>query len=372
MNSTSYTSTPRFPDNAATSLEQWQLRGEKSTPRPLEMPLEPAPDTSRYTVVAGDTLWAIARAHDVELADLIEANPQIQNPHWIQVGDTVQLPVPSGVGETPKAHASADSLSQLFTAIEWPELEMPLLSHNDWVLPEPPATAVAEVNPDPPPGADRATYRVQRGDTLWAIARRFGVSLADLVAANPQIQNPDRIAVGEAIGLPGEVSPAGAQIEPAPVAEPAVALAPIAASPRNVRDLATLLMSEASVGNTQERISVGWTVLNRLMDSRDSQVSSVFRHYATNQAPTPALEDLARQLLRGEIPDPTGGADHFYSPRSMPKAGESTVGFDTAGGLEGPVAGLDQPNYRPGWAAAFDYAQIPGVREAYYKFYRSN
>jgi LysM repeat protein len=51
-----------------------------------------------------------------------------------------------------------------------------------------------------------ATYIVKRGDTMAAIARRFGVSLAALKAANPQIgARPggfDRIYPGDVVNLP--------------------------------------------------------------------------------------------------------------------------------------------------------------------------
>ena len=38
-----------------------------------------------------------------------------------------------------------------------------------------------------------------RGDTLWAIARRYGMSLSALVALNPQIKNPNLILVGQKV-----------------------------------------------------------------------------------------------------------------------------------------------------------------------------
>jgi spore coat assembly protein SafA len=46
-------------------------------------------------------------------------------------------------------------------------------------------------------------YTVVKGDTLWAIARRHGVGLQELIAANPQIANPDLIYPGDQINLPG-------------------------------------------------------------------------------------------------------------------------------------------------------------------------
>lgn len=46
------------------------------------------------------------------------------------------------------------------------------------------------------------THVVARGETLGAIARGAGLSVAEVLAANPQIRNPDRIYPGDAIGLP--------------------------------------------------------------------------------------------------------------------------------------------------------------------------
>lgn len=46
-----------------------------------------------------------------------------------------------------------------------------------------------------------ASYVVRRGDTLSAIARRFGTSVSDIVAAN-ELKDPDEIYPGEVIKLP--------------------------------------------------------------------------------------------------------------------------------------------------------------------------
>jgi tyrosinase len=50
-------------------------------------------------------------------------------------------------------------------------------------------------------------YIVHSGDTLAAIGTRFGVGLADLRAANPQVSDPDRIFPGQVVTIPGS-SPA--------------------------------------------------------------------------------------------------------------------------------------------------------------------
>ncbi|HWF90572.1 MAG TPA: LysM domain-containing protein [Pyrinomonadaceae bacterium] len=46
------------------------------------------------------------------------------------------------------------------------------------------------------------TYKIQPGDTLTKIAKRNGISLAQLLKANPQITNPDKIQVGQVVNLP--------------------------------------------------------------------------------------------------------------------------------------------------------------------------
>src|ERR1044072_5132252 len=48
------------------------------------------------------------------------------------------------------------------------------------------------------------TYTVKPGDTLSKIAMRNGVSLAQLLQANPQISDPNKIKVGQAINVPND------------------------------------------------------------------------------------------------------------------------------------------------------------------------
>lgn len=66
------------------------------------------------------------------------------------------------------------------------------------------------------------TYTVKPGDTLSKIATRNGVSLAQLLQANPQIMDPNRIKIGDAINLPegatGGVPPGSTEnTQPLPV-----------------------------------------------------------------------------------------------------------------------------------------------------------
>ena len=58
----------------------------------LQADQQAAREENVHTVVPGDTLWAIARANGVPLQQLIEANPQIQNPDLIFPGQRINIP----------------------------------------------------------------------------------------------------------------------------------------------------------------------------------------------------------------------------------------------------------------------------------------
>lgn len=49
---------------------------------------------------------------------------------------------------------------------------------------------------------EKKHYTVVRGDTMWGIAKRFGVTLTELIRANPQIKNPNYIVVGQQVVIP--------------------------------------------------------------------------------------------------------------------------------------------------------------------------
>jgi LysM repeat protein len=70
--------------------------------------------------------------------------------------------------------------------------------------------------PTPVPAPTATVYVVKSGDTMSKIAKKFGVSLDDLIAANKDtIKNPDKLAVGAQVIIPlppsegGSAAPSG-------------------------------------------------------------------------------------------------------------------------------------------------------------------
>lgn len=45
-------------------------------------------------------------------------------------------------------------------------------------------------------------YMLAKGDTLWMIAKKFGVTLEELIKANPQIKDPNKVFPGEEVNIP--------------------------------------------------------------------------------------------------------------------------------------------------------------------------
>jgi len=133
--------------------------------------------------------------------------------------------------------------------------------------------------------------------------------------------------------------------------------------------LGKIITSEASVGTDVERRGVAYTVLNRMDRNGTDYVTEEWDAYAHSQDPTSSAYDLATDVLRCAVADPSCGATHFYSPRSMPKEGDDTTGCACGGGLEW-TPGLDERNYCPSWSETYYRAYVEGSRQAYYKFYR--
>lgn len=87
-----------------------------------------------------------------------------------------------------------------------------------------PATTVKPKTPPATKGAPKpaaapidpgsgTTYTVKKGDTLSAIAKRYGTTVDALLKANPNITNPNLIKAGQVINIPGKDEEADKQFD---------------------------------------------------------------------------------------------------------------------------------------------------------------
>lgn len=149
--------------NADTEQESTDNGPEEKADRENPSPVvKKKPSYMTYTVQAGDTLWAIARKYNCSITEIVAANSdRIKNPNRIHAGWQLKIPQSGApiTGGTPDA-----------------------------VLPENKKSGI---------------YIVRQGDTLWAIARKCGCSVAEIVSLNRElIRNPALIHSGWKLKVP--------------------------------------------------------------------------------------------------------------------------------------------------------------------------
>jgi len=140
---------------------------------------------STYTIKSGDTLAGIAERFGVSLEDLLAANPGI-NPSALRAGDSVNLP--SGTDTTPAASATQ-------TPAEPEETPEPTATS------EPAPTEEPAPSPTNTPTTGAQTYAVESGDIPGTIAGKFGITVEELLAANPGI-DPTNLQIGQVLNIP--------------------------------------------------------------------------------------------------------------------------------------------------------------------------
>lgn len=183
----------------------------------------PAASSQRvYIVSDGDNLWGVARHHDVTVGALTAANPGI-DPARLRIGQRLRIPAGASrsvqVAATPTADgaytvADGDNFWSIAhkLGVDVAELQRvnagldPLRLRPGQML-HLPANAQADASrPGSGPAArnlsEAGLYPVAKGDTLWSLARRFGVSLDAMVSVNKEL-DPSHLRVGQLVTIPG-------------------------------------------------------------------------------------------------------------------------------------------------------------------------
>jgi len=123
-----------------------------------------------YIVNSGDNLFRIALNNRVNLGEMLSLNGLTEN-SIIQPGQEILLPGCT-VDESQTDTSTDDST----------DLEI--------VVTDVPAGSIV--------------YTVVNGDTTGSIARRYGVTIADIVDANPDLLNPDVLDIGQELIIPNQ------------------------------------------------------------------------------------------------------------------------------------------------------------------------
>ncbi len=142
---------------------------------------------------------------------------------------------------------------------------------------------IATPGPSPTPLA----HLVQANETLLGIALRYGVSLEDLLAANPGI-NPRFLSIGQAVIIPGPEGQPVAALAPTPTPVSAVV------SPaRCFRTLSDSLWCMASVGSPLDAPIAGVAAMMTLVDEEGRVLESQVAHTPLRVVPPGASLPLA-------------------------------------------------------------------------------
>lgn len=184
--------------------------------------------TTTVTVSSGDTLSEIAEANGVTVAELVAWN-ELDDADHIVVGQvlTLQTVVENEAGESARHVVTAGETLSIIAArygasvaalVEANELADPdvIKAGQTLHIGGPPSSASTPAAADTPATGD--THTIAPGDTVFSIARRYGVSVDALVAAN-DLDDPDRIRSGATLTIPGDDT-AAAQPAPEPEASP--------------------------------------------------------------------------------------------------------------------------------------------------------
>lgn len=163
-----------------------------------------------YTVKSGDTLWQIANRYGTTINEITTLN-NIENPNLIYPGQILQILTNStNEGEETRATGSinytvkrGDTLSQIALAygvsinhiVELNNIENPNLIYPGEKL------RITQSNSTVlNPLKNNNIYTVKRGDTLWQIAKTYGVTVNYIVSIN-DIENPNIIYPGQLIRI---------------------------------------------------------------------------------------------------------------------------------------------------------------------------
>ena len=158
--------------------------GAAPAPAPAAKPSTPSTtgaSSATHTVVRGDTVYAIAKKHGTTVSAVLSAN-RIGSSAIIYPGQKLTIPRGGATASAPVATAPATPA---------------------------PAPAPKPSVPSASPEASTGSHTVVRGDTVYAIAKKYGTTVSAVLTAN-RIGSSAIIYPGQKLTIPGAATPAPA------------------------------------------------------------------------------------------------------------------------------------------------------------------
>lgn len=154
-------------------VSPYRLRVPKGTANLFSAVYQELPRSSRtefatHKVRKGETLGGISKKYGVSVADIVATN-KLKSKHRLSVGQSLVIPVPMAMTEKSTRTSSAKGESTLSSK--------------------------------PLPKSDGKKYTVKSGDTLWDLAKKYGVTTSEIRQAN-RMGAHDKLAIGDKLVIP--------------------------------------------------------------------------------------------------------------------------------------------------------------------------
>ena len=181
--------------------------------------LAAAAPAQTYVAHPGDTLWGIAARFGVSTSSLVQLNG-IADPNFILPGEVIRLsgssqsagPAAGGASYAVRVGDTLGAIAERFgTTVNALASANHIADPNLIVVGQilrVPAGAGSAPPATPAIATTARTYTVQAGDTLGSIAARFGTTVNALASAN-HIADPNLIEVGQVLSLQAAPAPSG-------------------------------------------------------------------------------------------------------------------------------------------------------------------
>lgn len=179
---------------------------------------------STYVVKKGDTLYSISRKYEITVAELRTANNLSEN-DVLKEGAKLTIPTAD------ISNAAALSSSKAVSSESKPSVTLP-----------------------------SAVYQVQKGDTLYGIARKYGIKLPELLAMN-NLDSNATIKIGQKLSVPAAVSSADSKAGTTKISQKEVDASKAASSRNSVNPTVSVVsgviwpLSNPSVKNISGKVS---------------------------------------------------------------------------------------------------------------------